>query len=261
MTDVSFTPEELHEIGSSDIARPSTHRKKHLYIVGFAPSWEETPWDDPGADYWGLNNLHKLAPDKPWTAWFQLHDVMAHHGTDVEHLDFLATANIPVWMFPEHLEKFPIPMGRPYPRQAVLSRFGDYFTNSISWMIAFAIMSDAYDRISVYGIDMAQDSEYGSQRPSCEYFLGLAAGQGIEVYIPPTSDLLKTPFLYGIEDEMADVMRTKYQARIADLTKRKQQMEQEINQRQMVLHQLLGALEDCNFWLTRWTPIKSRSNA
>ena len=32
------------------------------------------------------------------------------------------------------------------------------------------------DRCQDFGVDMAQDDEYASQRPSCEYFIGLARG-------------------------------------------------------------------------------------
>ena len=46
----------------------------------------------------------------------------------------------------------------------------------------------------MYGVDMAQDTllaaEYSEQRPSCEYFIGLAEGAGIRVDIPGGSDLL-----------------------------------------------------------------------
>ena len=50
-------------------------------------------------------------------------------------------------------------------------------------MIALAIYED-FDIIHVYGVDMAVCGEYEQQRPSCEFFCGIAKGKGIELYIP-----------------------------------------------------------------------------
>jgi hypothetical protein len=235
-----------------------------LYVVGFAPSWQETPWDVPNAHYWGMNALHKVAPDKPWSMWFQLHDIDKHHKEDrEEHLDFLRKAPVPIVMWQDHIPKYDIPNAVPYPKQMVVDHFGRYFTNTVSWMLAFAIISKQYRKIGVYGIDMAQDSEYDHQRPSCEYFLGWAKGQGIELDIPDTSDLLKAPFLYGLED--GDPLRIKYEARLADLNTRKAEVEAAINQgnaqmgnHQAILHQILGAIEDTKYWLRVWSqPVNS----
>jgi hypothetical protein len=78
-----------------------------------------------------------------------------------------------------------------------------YFTNSISWIIAFAI-TEGFEEIHVYGVDMAQDTdkngndEYGYQKPSCEYLLGVAEKYA-KVYIPESSDLLMCPMRYAID--------------------------------------------------------------
>lgn len=141
--------------GTSLVAAPA------VYIVGFAPSWPLTPWEVPNAHYWGMNALHKVAPDKPWTAWFQLHDIERAHPNDArEHLEWLAQCNVPVFMWEEHIPKYGLPNAVPYPRQAVLKFFDtEYFTNTVSWMIALAIYQQ-YKKIGVYGVDMAQDEEY-----------------------------------------------------------------------------------------------------
>ena len=70
-----------------------------------------------------------------------------------------------------------VPTSMVYPLDAMLKKFGDYFTNSISWMLALAI-HEGFEEIHVYGVDMAVDTEYHHQRPSCEYFLGLAKRDG-----------------------------------------------------------------------------------
>lgn len=241
------------ELVEGNGARPDWAPSK-LFIVGFAPSWNETPWSVPGAHYWGLNNLHKVAPDRPWSAWFQLHDIGKHHAHDAEeHLQWLRTCGIPVYMFAEHMS-YDIPTAVPYPREAVVEHFGHYFTNSVSWMLALAIMSGQFPEIGIYGIDMAQDEEYQHQRPSVEFFLGWARGKGIDIDIPATADLLKAPFLYGI-DEGADQFMAKLDARIADLTQRQNEVQAamnnlqgQLNQHNEIRNQIIGALEDCHYW-------------
>lgn len=240
-----------------DTAPPVPHT---LYIVGFAPSWRDTPWNQPDTHYWGLNALHKLAPDQEWSAWFQLHDIAEHHPQDMEeHIEWLSSRSFPVYMWDKHVEEYGdrVPNARPYPREYVLEKYGTYFTNSISWMIAMGI-EVGFKKIGVYGVDMAQDSEYQSQRPSCEFFLGWARGAGIEIEIPRTSDLLKSPFLYGYED--GSVMTAKYRARLKELNERRAEMERQRNMAHEAFLQIGGALEDTNYWLRVWTQEETKKN-
>lgn len=224
--------------------------KDTVYIVGFAPSWKLTPWSDD-AHFWGMNALHKIADDKPWTAWFQLHDIDKSHPEDkVEHMEWLAAQDFPVIMWEEEMAKNPLPNAVPYPRQPILDEFGNYFTNTVSWQVALAIKM-GYKKIGIYGVDMAQDSEYASQRPSCEWMIGVAQGRGITVDIPGTSDLLKTPFLYGIED--GSLMRQRYQARLQELQERRAELERQRQMAHEAFLQVLGALEDTNYWMRVWT--------
>lgn len=227
---------------------------KSVQIVGFAPSWIETPWDN-GAHLWGMNALHKLAPDKRWSMWFQLHDIDRHHKEDrAEHVGWLRDSGLPIYMWEHHLARYQaeLPNAIPYPKEAILGHFGSYFTNTVSWMIAMAIVS-GYQDIGVYGIDMAQDSEYAHQRPSCEFFLGWAAGAGVRLSIPSSSDLLKTPYLYGAEEEEANALRTKYQVRLKELNERKTAMERDFGNLQAALNQIAGAIENTQYFLRAWS--------
>ena len=222
-------------------------------IVGFAPTWKDTPWHDP-SEKWGLNALHKVAGDKPWSRWYQLHSIERHHRDDrAEHLGWLRDSGMPVFMFEHHISELrsgELPNAQPYPLRQVLSEFGGYFNNSISWMIAHALL-EGRPHISIFGVDMAADTEYGHQRPSCEYMIGVARGRGVSVYVPPTADLLKTPYLYGAEEGGA--FRERIQARLKDLHEQRQQLETQIGQLQAQHHQLLGAIQDAQYWLQSWT--------
>jgi len=94
----------------------------------------------------------------------------------------------PIYMQRHHED---IPNSVAFPIELFREVFGDYFTCTASYMIAMAIY-EGYEEIHIYGVDMAADTEYASQRPSCEYFIGIAEGKGIKVVIPLDSDLLKT---------------------------------------------------------------------
>jgi hypothetical protein len=120
------------------------------------------------------------------------------------------------------------------------AQFGDYFTNSISFMLALAI-DEGYHTIQVYGVDMAQESEYNFQRPSCEYFLGIAKGRGIEIFLPKTSDLLKVRWMYGYEDEIQSSWDARVNEIYAGIQARRKSAEQQQAQAREACLQYLGA--------------------
>jgi hypothetical protein len=120
------------------------------------------------------------------------------------------------------------------------AQFGDYFTNSISYMLAMAI-DEGYQVIHVYGVDMAQDTEYGTQRPSCEFFLGVAVGRGIQIYVPKTSDLLKVRWMYGYEDEIQSSWDARVNEIYAGIQARRKSAEQQQAQAREACLQYLGA--------------------
>ena len=236
-----------------------TVKTKACAIVGFAPTWSQAPWNNPDIELWGMNALHRVAGERNWSRWYQLHDIELGHGkNDFEHLGWLrAQKNLPIYMWEEFIAKYEIPGAVAFPKQEVVDFFGtDYFTNTVSWMIAHAIM-DEYKDIQIYGVDMAQDSvlqgqsEYQWQRPSCEFFLGWAKGAGATIYLPPESDLLKTSFMYGAEQ--GGHFRTKMEARLKELNERKNQTQQQINNGTAALHQLTGAIEDTLYYLRAWS--------
>lgn len=98
----------------------------------------------------------------------------------------------------------------------------------------------------------SHNSEYSIQRPSCEYFIGVAQARGIKVYIPPEADLCKTLFLYGYQESQAAAFDRKLKARLADLTHKQQDADNRIA---MILEeraQYRGALQDTQHILTNW---------
>jgi hypothetical protein len=146
-----------------------------------------------------------------------------------------------------------------YPIDEIIKTFGNYFTNTISYMIALALISD-FDEIHILGVDMAVDSEYAWQRPSCEYFIGLARGMGKKVYIPETCDLLKTRYLYAFH-ELREMAFNKKLNKMGDAMKKRRekavlQMEHFDKQRKFYERQMYeynGALATRDQILSHWS--------
>ena len=180
-------------------------KRSKVSIVGFAPSSCDDVkhvWDDPQMEVWAINQLYVQMPEiaNKATRWFQIHHRHTYDAAvrDHKHHDWLAAQKtFPIYMQRKEPD---IPMSIAFPKELIIEEFGRYFTNSISWEIAMAIY-EGFEEIHVYGVDMAQDDEYRDQRPSCEYFIGLARGAGIKVYVPEKSDLLHTNWLYPFEDD------------------------------------------------------------
>lgn len=238
------------------IERP---KRSKVAILGFTQHGFKAPWKEEDWDLKGLNDLHSTfeaySPGVFKTdrvEWYQLHrdEHGEFHGArDPEHMKWMAGQTCPIWMWHPHPD---IPASRAYPIMDVLASpicHGrplspeGYYNNSISWMLAHAILQ-GYQTIGLYGIDMALDgvhgqSEYGYQRPSVEYFIGIARGLGIEVVMPQESELCKTGFLYGY-DNITHVRR-KLTSRLEGLCAQETDITNNYEAIKRALHECRGA--------------------
>jgi len=147
------------------------NKLKRVAIVGCSDSKTSAPYKDPSWDLWAMNNAY--AHVKRWTAWFEIHpikktkegfmrrklikpgifewasDFRGQNMTD--YMKCLAELKCPIYM-QRHWEE--IPQSVAYPLEEITKRFGRYFTNSVSYMIALAIMQ-GYQEIGCWGVDMA----------------------------------------------------------------------------------------------------------
>jgi len=149
-------------------------------------------------EYWGVNDAYNYM--QKVDVIFQLHerDKIESFSRDKEHFELIKSLNIPIVTVKKWSD---IPNSVSYPWKEVISVYGDYFTNSISEMIALALYMK-YKRIELYGCDFVDEREKRLQLPSITYYIGMARGHKIasgipEVYIPPQSPILKTLFVYG----------------------------------------------------------------
>lgn len=249
--------------------KPVASRK--IAIVGRAPdTMMKAPFDDPSWEIWSLSNAASVGQIKRWDVWFELHDLdEGFNRWQPEYKQWLGTDHgKPVYIARPHEH---MPHARIYPREQVMKLFGNYFNNSVSWMLAAAILEGATD-LALYGVNMAQsdpvmhqgNAEYQHQRPSCEFMLGVARGRGINITIPEESDLLKCARLYGFESDVGMVAR-KVAVRMAELHERRKQAQQQQKAHEQEAQKHLeqarhweltvckfdGALEDCDFFKNR----------
>ncbi len=237
--------------------------KKKVIIMGFAPSWRETPFEDPSFEIWTLNEAYKLAQQQPKfraDRWFEIHDRFSPSKNTQEHTDFLKQCPCPVYMW-QHYDD--IPNSVRFPKEEIMEFLREkgysgsgYFTNSISWFVAFAIYL-GFEEVHLYGVDMAQDSEYGWQRPSVEYLIGLAEGMGIKFYIPETSDILKCTQLYGFESNNRN--RAWIKTQIKELNKRSQAIQQQEMQLIQQLENVRRQLAELRGAVSGYTEVLKRT--
>lgn len=270
---VPFIPQHF----SSQELKAKFKKKNKVCIVGFADSRDQAPYNDDSYEIWGLNSLFENIPR--WDLWFEIHDRKIF-GIDTNkevgygltrtgqpYFEALSELNCkgiptPVMMVEQYPDvkssvRYPIediilafdpgkcrPELKTYKDIDYRCNWNGYFTNSVSYMLALAI-DWGYEEISIYGVDMATigGGEYAAQRPSCEFYVGVAVGKGIPVHIPHQADLLKTRFLYGFEDEKMD----RFMAKISKLQKSMQERLNQATQNhdfaQKQIDQYIGALE------------------
>jgi len=106
-----------------------------------------------------------------------------------------------------------IPLSERFPLEECFKEFGSlYFTNTISYMIAYAILKGAKE-IETYGVNQASSSEYFYEKAGVEYWLGIANGRGIKITINGDKSEILTnkkrfggSLLYGYNQTYTEVL-------------------------------------------------------
>ena len=171
--------------------------KLKIAIVGTSPvTFALAPHTDESWEMWGINDAHVAM--RRWDRWFQLHPLgeldfgySAVRTTQDSHLRWLRGQDKPVYVMPE--DTGAVPNAESFPRDGLLAEFGPYFfTSTIAWIMAYAITCKPA-AIGLWGIDMADRSEYRAQRFGCWHFCQAARDRGIDIVIPPESELSAPP--------------------------------------------------------------------
>jgi hypothetical protein len=255
------------------------HRPRKIAIIGKAPSSALlAPYGDPDWEIWILNTLGSAKEVPRWDRQFELHDLcLAKNPGFGNYYDYLKeeSGKRPVYLRDDPPAEFK--GGIRYPYAAVQETFAgfagrDYLTNTVSLMAALAVYEHLIGKmhhepdgaprrpvaeLGMWGVDMAQhnaaytfanagffSSEYARQRPSVEYWIGVAEGKGIHFTVPPQSDILKTACIYGFHTN--EVFK-KLQARDQELAARITQAQQREQQAHDEAIYLSGAREGAKY--------------
>lgn len=243
-----------------DATQPKRYK---VAIIGKAPSSRMiAPYDQPETwEIWSISDNYNVIPR--WDRWFELHELDRYKELYTEYYDWMSA--LPAGDKPLYVTDtwHDLPAAVPFPWQAIVHKYGHYFTNSISWLICFAIeeITQAIQRetgkahvgpedyrafgaaIGLWGVDMATASEYEHQRPSCEWFMGWAKGLGIELVVPDECDLVKTARLYAVEG-FRGTLDKKIRVRDHELSQRLAKMEADSKQAEFAVFAGGGAHQE-----------------
>ena len=167
-------------------------------LLGSAPaSLRLAPYNNPKWAMCGCSpGVYGVAPHTE--AWVELHRYEPGQSWfSPEYCQFLHNHQGPVWVAEKRPE---IPNSVELPLLYLVQKYSPYFfTSSLAFMMAMAIEA-GFKKIALFGVDMAAASEYKDQRLGCQYFAVIANMLGIEVGVPPESDLLRPAPLYGVSE-------------------------------------------------------------
>jgi hypothetical protein len=201
-----------------------------IAILGSAESTRDlAPFDNPEWTIWGLawrfydhprmDAVFEVHDEYQWSRYTktELYSAWLKDPKDAEG------NKVDVYLLPQVQARYKKCIA--YPTEAAIDLMGrNYFTSSFSYMLALALLKEP-EEIAIYGVDLVVGEEYEYQRPAAEFLLGMARAKGIKITIPPSSSLLKSSFVYGIDElpeENPVIMRYKqkakdYRAKIEEL--------------------------------------------
>ncbi len=176
---------------------------RELAIVGNNAGINLSPVFQSNKEIWVTGAKGPTLPR--FDAAFQMHQSDAWLEGHTYHRNWLYTnTTIPVYMRAAHPE---IPMSIAYPFETAISMlrgaklYGEplkYFTSSPAYEIALAILF-GFRKIELLGMDMV-DAEYERIREGFAFWVGFAAGRGIDLEINCADNIFNKP-LYGAQRE------------------------------------------------------------
>jgi hypothetical protein len=214
-------------------------RHLKIAIVGTCESSRElAPYEDDTWRKWLCGESNHTMPSAD--VWFELH---APHELTPKHqewwIKFLSEQEFRIYMQEKHPA---IPNSERFPIEAVRKEFPPpwFFTSTIAYMLAFAVMNPEVAEIGIWGVDMAHEEEYWHQKPGCLIYIMEAMRRGIKIFVPPESDLLQPLPLYAYakntpharkffarKKELLD-MQSKFNKAIAEVEGMKHKLERDL---------------------------------
>lgn len=207
---------------------------KRCCIVGTAPSYRETPWNDPSLEIASLNDAYALGLPRA-DRWYENHpfDEMWFRPRTMKvvdaslvppgayirpegHIEWLKkqAETIPVYLQHEPPEGWPANAHR-LPIEQIHATFGDdYWASGPSYILAHLYLQ-GYRDIWITGIHLATEAEYREQRPQFEALINrllgiditltkkdgfrFYQGKDLRVVLPQSSPIMQHGWKYAYE--------------------------------------------------------------
>ena len=185
---------------------------KEVILLGTAPSRILCPYD---VETWGVNGCYSIREinekgGKPFRMdkLFITDHTFSPEGT--LHFDIDVMNKLGEDYKCQFITMRPIKLGKrrlksiPFPYDRIVKKFRtDFFTSSICYMMVYALDKN-YQKIRMYGIDMASKSEYMTQKGGVEYWIGRAHERGCQVDISEGSTVMVPPTHtpYGVDRKL-----------------------------------------------------------
>jgi hypothetical protein len=228
--------------------------KKKVAILGTAPSSRMlAPFEDKSWQIWSCSPGNMNVVPR-WDRWFEIHCNLhwpENQSYGRPYLNWLKSHRTPVYA--QAIYACPdgeLPNAIAYPKDEMVKEFGPYFfTSSFAWMIALAI-SEGFEEIALFGVDMASRDEYILQRPGYYFFKTITDAKGIKMWAPYESDIMQPPPLYGFMDSTP--FGRKIWARERELKERVAELKGQMLNMDKSCTYLEGALEDLDYIKNIW---------
>lgn len=193
---------------------------KSIAILGTGDSLRLTDFSQ--TEVWGVNGVYTVersVPDKfkdkiKIDKLFMTDFIWSYEGNLNFHIgdlhDFAEKYNCElITLNPMQLGKYRL-KAKKYPYKQIHEYFQtEYFTDTIAYMIAYALYTHTYLaenekgvirpelemplKIELFGVDMGTSWEYLVSKGGIEFWLGIARGMGVEVALPNLSTILAHP--------------------------------------------------------------------
>ena len=202
-------------------------------IVGTAPTWRETPFQDASWTIASLNDAYALGLPR-WSIWWELHPLdhfVFRPWKDARHTP-ITPNDIPAgyYLRPDgHLQwlkqqaqSIPVMLQQPPPPdwpmaarfevERICEKFRDvlfidptwtkpYVQSGPDWMFLWAL-DHGFDHIGIWGIHLATEREYVDQRPRFEGLITYAIGKGVRITIPKGTPICHGRHVYCYEPRL-----------------------------------------------------------
>lgn len=159
---------------------------RRIAIIGRGASRTQAPKTD--WEFWGL--AHDPQAER-FDRLFEIHRPDSYVGWN-GHTHNLANLRGRLIV---RLESKDLPEAQVYPMDQI-ARISEDFSCSISYLVAMAAVIEKPDTLGLWGCDFDMQHEYQTQLPNVQFWLGVAAANGIERVFPEGSRLAK-PLRYG----------------------------------------------------------------